>query len=129
MDAEKPLGTVVAGGTKHALVTAFLAQYNNDRGRPACRPRRLRSPRPQAAEHPSARRRGPHQALVTSNLVKLRGTCADGQPVDEPLHTVSAGGSHFAEVRAFLLKYYGADQDPRLEEPLHTSRRATASAW
>jgi hypothetical protein len=64
--------------------------------------------------------KGPHQALVTSNLVKLRGTCADGQPVDEPLHTVSAGGSHFAEVRAFLLKYYGADQDPRLEEPLHT---------
>jgi DNA (cytosine-5)-methyltransferase 1 len=23
-------------------------------------------------------------------------------------------------VRAFLVKYYGADQDPRLEEPLHT---------
>ena len=29
-------------------------------------------------------------------------------------------GEHFAEVRAFLIKYYGADQDPRLEEPLHT---------
>jgi DNA (cytosine-5)-methyltransferase 1 len=25
-----------------------------------------------------------------------------------------------AEVRAFLLKYYGTDQDPRLEEPLHS---------
>ena len=25
-----------------------------------------------------------------------------------------------AEVRAFLIKYYGTDQDPRLEEPLHT---------
>jgi DNA (cytosine-5)-methyltransferase 1 len=114
MDAEAPLGTVVAGGTKHALVTAFLAQYNNDRG---------------VSEHPGkplddplsvVTTKGPHQALVTSNLVKLRGTCADGHAVDEPLHTVSAGGSHFAEVRAFLLKYYGADQDPRLEEPLHT---------
>jgi DNA (cytosine-5)-methyltransferase 1 len=44
---------------------------------------------------------------------------ADGQPVDEPLHTVSAGGTHMGEVRAFLLKYYGTDQDPQLGEPLH----------
>jgi DNA (cytosine-5)-methyltransferase 1 len=68
---------------------------------------------------------GSQQRLVTSNLVKLRGSCAHGQPTDEPLHTVSAGGGrggiHFAEVQAFLLKYYGSDQDPRLEEPLHTT--------
>jgi len=105
MDAERLLGTVVAGGTKHALVTAFLAQYNNDRGTS------------EHAGHPPDKplstisTRGPHQALVTSNLVKLRGTCADGQAVDEPLHTVSAGGSHFAEVRAFLLKYYGNEEE------------------
>lgn len=30
------------------------------------------------------------------------------------------GGQHHAEVRAFLIKYYGSDQDPRLEGPLHT---------
>lgn len=41
-------------------------------------------------------------------------------PADEPLRTICAGGTHFAEVRAFLVKYYGTDQDPRLEEPLHT---------
>lgn len=58
--------------------------------------------------------------IVTSNLVKLRGGGNIGQGDDEPLRTVSAGGTHFAEVRAFLIKYYGADQDPRLEEPLHT---------
>lgn len=61
-----------------------------------------------------------HHALVTSNLVKYKGTSKDGQPVDEPLHTVQANGNHYAEVRAFLLKYYGTDQDPRLKEPLHT---------
>jgi DNA (cytosine-5)-methyltransferase 1 len=27
--------------------------------------------------------------------------------VDEPLHTVSAGGTLHAEVRAFLITYYG----------------------
>jgi DNA (cytosine-5)-methyltransferase 1 len=36
------------------------------------------------------------------------------------LHTISAGGTRFAEVRAFLLKFYGTEQDPRLGEPLHT---------
>jgi DNA (cytosine-5)-methyltransferase 1 len=40
--------------------------------------------------------------------------------MDEPLHTVSAQGQHHAEVRASLMKYYGSDQDPRIEEPLHT---------
>lgn len=61
-----------------------------------------------------------HHSLVASSMVKLRGTSKDGQPTGEPLHTISAGGQHHAEVRAFLIKYYGADQDPRLEEPLHT---------
>lgn len=58
--------------------------------------------------------------LVTSNLVKLKGTCRDGQRTDAPMPTLCAQGTHVAEVRAFLLKYYGADQDPRLNGPLHT---------
>lgn len=58
--------------------------------------------------------------LVTSHLLKLRGTCQDGQPVDTPAPTITAGGTHIGEVRAFLLKYFGTDQDPRLAEPLHT---------
>ncbi len=36
------------------------------------------------------------------------------------VHTVSAQGLHHAEVRAFLIKYYGTNQDPALREPLHT---------
>lgn len=59
-------------------------------------------------------------ALVTGNLIKLRGTSKEGQSFEEPLHTVSAQGTHHAEVLAFLIKYYGVDQDPRLEEPMHT---------
>ncbi|GGJ11301.1 DNA cytosine methyltransferase [Paenibacillus hunanensis] len=62
-----------------------------------------------------------HNALVTSHLVKLRGTCADGQPVTDPMPTITAGGLHVGEVRAFLLKYYGsADNGQQLNEPLHT---------
>lgn len=51
---------------------------------------------------------GGKSAVVTSHLVKLRGTCADGQPVTEPMPTITAGGTHVGEVRAFLLKYYGS---------------------
>ncbi len=61
---------------------------------------------------------GAPAAVVASNLVKLRNH-GNGQDEREPLHTITTGG-HFAEVRAFLVKYYGAQQDPRLEDPLHT---------
>ena len=62
---------------------------------------------------------GAPAALVTSSLIKLRGTNV-GSATDEPLHTISAQGTHHAEVRAFLIKYYGTDQDPAMREPLHT---------
>lgn len=107
---DKPLGTIVAGGIKHALVSAFLAKHYGGNETPGW-------PLPKPISAVTAK---DHHALVTSNLVKLRGTSQDGQPTDEPLHTVSAQGTHFAEVRAFLVKYYGSDQDPRLEEPMHT---------
>lgn len=61
-----------------------------------------------------------HHALVSSFLVKLRGTCKDGQIINKPMPTITAGGQHLGEVRAFLVKYYGTEQDPRLNEPLHT---------
>ncbi|MCE9567439.1 MAG: DNA cytosine methyltransferase [Planctomycetes bacterium] len=105
---DKPLGTVVAGGAKHALVSAFLAKHytgvvGSDLDNPI-----------------GTVTASDHHSLVTSNLVKLRGTCRDGQPVTEPMATISAQGLHLAEVRAFLVKYFGTDQDPRLEEPMHT---------
>jgi DNA (cytosine-5)-methyltransferase 1 len=148
MDAEMPLGTAVAGGVKHGVVQAFmhkfasgnaptsadepiqtveghakhsvvaahLAQFSETReGRKLNPGHSLEEPVSTIVQ------KGPLQAVCTSNLVKLRGTCRDGQPVDEPLHTLSAGGTHMAEVRAFLLKYYGNESeghDP--EKPLGT---------
>lgn len=148
MDAQKPLGTAVAGGVKRGVVQAFMQKFaDNGKGYAPSEPlhtvmagaprhaviaahlaqfsetREGRKLNPgHSADEPVSTivQKGPLQAVCTSNLVKLRGTCAHGQPVDEPLATVSAQGTHMAEVRAFLLKYYGSDQDPRLEEPLHT---------
>ena len=61
-----------------------------------------------------------HHHLVTSHMVKLRGTSRDGQTVAEPLHTVTASGNHLGEVRAFLIKYYENGTGQTLNEPLHT---------
>jgi DNA (cytosine-5)-methyltransferase 1 len=110
LDLHRPLGTVVAQGNKYALVTAFLARhFGNSVGH--------------AADVPLGTITadgGGKSALVVAHILKLKGTCRDGQPIDRPLHTVQAGGLHYAVVFAFLSKYYGTDQDPRLDLPLHT---------
>ncbi|MBF0530017.1 MAG: DNA cytosine methyltransferase, partial [Deltaproteobacteria bacterium] len=58
--------------------------------------------------------------LVTSHLIKLRGSCRHGQSVNEPMATITAGGNHLGEVRAFLIKYYGNGVGQRLQEPMAT---------
>ena len=61
-----------------------------------------------------------HAAIAVTHLSKLYGTTT-GQDPDEPMHTVTGQGNHIAEVRAFLIKYYGeGGQDQNLEDPLHT---------
>lgn len=115
LDIQAPLGTVTAGGRKHALVAAFLAK---NFGGPAAL--KKQSPGIPVTGPMGAITAKEHHALIASSLVKFKGTCLDGQPVTEPLGTVQAQGQHYAEVRAFLLKYYGTDQDPRLRDPLGT---------
>ncbi len=103
----KPLGTVVAGASKHALVGAFLAKhYTGVVGSD------LRDPIGTVTSVD-------YHSLVASNLVKLRGT-SNSAATDAPLATISAQGTHHAEVRAFLTAYYGSDQDTPLDDPLHT---------
>jgi DNA (cytosine-5)-methyltransferase 1 len=43
-----------------------------------------------------------HHAVVASHLVKLRGTCRDGQRTDMPMPTITAGGQHVGEVKTTL---------------------------
>lgn len=108
---EKPLGTVVSGGSKHALVSAFLAKhfgggYTGPGGQ-------LELPLPTITTKD-------HNALVTSHLVKLRGTCRHGQAVTDPMPAITAGGLHVGEVRAFLLKYYGTNIGHKCTDSVQT---------
>lgn len=58
-------------------------------------------------------------ALAAAMIVQLNRNCV-GQSVSEPLRTVTAGAGHFADVRAFLIKYYGNGSAHSLKEPLDT---------
>lgn len=107
---EAPIGTVTSVD-HHSLVTAHIQR---DFGRSVGH----------SADSPVGAITaggGGKTALVSSNLVKLRGTCKDGQPVTGPTATISAQGNHLAEVRAFLIKYFGSAADGQeLDGPLHT---------
>jgi DNA (cytosine-5)-methyltransferase 1 len=113
LDLFEPLGTVVAGGGKHALVAAFLAKHYGGV---------VGSTLPEPIGTVTS---VDHHSLVTSHLLKLRGGLDDhdvtGQDHRQPTPTVTAGGMHLAEVRAFLTTYYGTgEQDGQLGLPMHT---------
>lgn len=105
---EKPLGTVVSQGRKHSLVSAFLAKhYGGVVGH------QLEIPVGTVTTRD-------HHSLAAASLVKLRGQC-NGADVDAPAPTLTSSGTHLAEVRAFLTKYYNtARAGQQLDIPLHT---------
>ncbi|WP_321574339.1 DNA cytosine methyltransferase [Paraburkholderia franconis] len=140
---DKPLGTAVAGGVKHAVVSAFLAKHyggvvGTGVGGPTgtvtttdhhsvvtaqlvgCGGRAGQS-RPRDASEPIATITAKADTtVVTSHLVKLRNN-QFGQDMGDPMPTLTAGGGHVGEVRAFLIKYYGNDKDGQsLLQPLGT---------
>jgi DNA (cytosine-5)-methyltransferase 1 len=91
MDIGRPLGTIVAGGVKHALVAAFMTKHY---GGVVGHPLQLTLGTVTARDHHS---------LTTAALTPT-------------------GTSRASEVRAFLVKYYGAQQgqEQQVSLPLHT---------
>ncbi|MCF1502926.1 DNA cytosine methyltransferase [Afifella sp. H1R] len=66
-------------------------------------------------------RTGSTQAVVSAGLINLKGSDRRMSTAAAPLGTVTAGGWHHAEVRAFLVKYFGTAVGQGLSEPLHTA--------
>lgn len=105
----KPLGTIVGTG-KHAVVCAHM-QKQYDGGYTGAGSR-MEDPLGTVTTKD-------HNSLCTAHLIKMKGE-ADGQTVKEPLHTITAQGKHYGEVRAFLVKYYGTADGSQVNEPMHT---------
>lgn len=93
---DKPLGTIVAGGVKHALVSAFLEQacsgYYNGAGQDLRRPA------------PTICAKGSIQRLVTADMAQLSPEAEAGA----------------LRVAAFLISYYGNGDALSLTDPLDT---------
>lgn len=112
MPIDEPLRTICAQvkGGHFGLVTAFLVKHYG--GNYTGAGIDLRNPTDTVTTVD-------HHALVTSHLIKLRNGC-NGTDVREPVHTITSGGGHIGEVRAFLVKYYGTGEGCAIDEPLHT---------
>lgn len=107
---ESPFPTITGRGTQNQLLTAFLTRhFGQGIGRT------VDSPAPCITAGGAGK-----TGLVTSHLIKLWGTCRHGQDMREPMPTITSGGYHLGEVRAFLIKYYGKSTGQSLNEPAHT---------
>lgn len=143
---EKPLGTIVAN-SKHYVVAPTLIQYHSETAKDEVRGQELDEPMMSldtsnryalSVAHIMKNYAGgytgawsdanepldtvtvkDHNSLVTAHIMTMR-RHMDGQPVDEPLSTVSCSGAHHAEVQAFLIKYFSNGRAKPVNEPLDT---------
>lgn len=109
-EIESPIMTVDASN-RYALVSAFLHKYFD--GGYTGAGDSLENPLPTVTAQD-------HNSVVTANLIQLNHNSV-GADMKEPMKTITAGGGHFAEVRAFMVKYYGGEnQGQDIKKPLDT---------
>jgi DNA (cytosine-5)-methyltransferase 1 len=144
----EPLATITAKADA-CLVSAFVAQHNNDSrreggvnpGRSATEPMSTITANPQqgivaafmsrqfgasvghGVDEPSATvTAGANKsALIAPHLMTMRNAGKPFNGADEPSHTVTAGGAGLSLVAPFITKYYGVEQESGYDEPLHTA--------
>lgn len=150
LDPHAPLGTVVAGGVKHAAASVFLAQHNNDSrrdggvnpGRPATEPVSTVTANPQqgviaafvsrqfgtatghAVTEPTrtctSEGDGGKSSLVAPHLMTMRNSGKPFNGANEPAHTNTAGGAGISVVAPFMQKYYGTGDGSTMSDPCHS---------
>lgn len=116
LDIRKPLGTVVAGGAKHALVSAFLTKFCGTSTGSA-----LDQPMPTVTS--GGGQGGGHLGLVAAFLLKYYGRGGQWQVLDEPLHTI-VSKARFALVTVQIAgeKYVITDIGLRMLQPRELAR-------
>lgn len=118
LDIRRPLGTVVAGSVKHALVTPFIsaAQYGGS----------VRSA--DAPLHTIAASPKDQNQIIAAHVSKFSENSTGHMP-DEPLHTVMAGAPRHGVVAAFLAQHNTGVIGRAATEPISTlTQRGTQQA-
>lgn len=112
----EPMSTVTAKGCQQGLVTAHITKFRaNSVGHGVDEPMHTITANSFVKRPGGAAPIG----IVTSHLM-VNNTGHAGGRCDAPMHTITSG-NHHAEVRAFLVKYYGNKADGvAAAEPMHT---------
>lgn len=106
---EEPIMTV-DGSNRYGLVAVFIQKYFDGGYKGAGADMEEPLPTITAVDHNS---------ICAAHLIQMNNHC-DGLDIAEPIGTITAGGWHFSEVRAFLIKYYGQGVGQDAREPLDT---------
>jgi DNA (cytosine-5)-methyltransferase 1 len=117
---DQPLGTVVAGGVKHALAAAHLVKFRfDDAGKALDEPLPTITSggnyqRPAGAAHA--------MGVCTAVMAQMNGgfNATDAKPMDEPMTTVTNTGSQQQLVTANLVHLRGNCDARDTADPLHT---------
>ncbi len=117
-DVAKPIGTLMAQGQKHGLAAPILVKNYGERDGGFAGGQRIDKPSGAITQRDS-------HSLAIVGGVKLRGTsdahvAASPRPLDEPLDSISAGGTHHGKVTAYLLRYNGESVGQDAREPVST---------
>lgn len=117
LDVGKPLGTIVAGGVKHAAAVAFMAQHNNDNRRVGG----VNPGRPVDEPASTITQTGSHQGVVAAYVSRQFGT-GTGHRLDQPSNTIMGdGGGKSQLVAPYLQSYYAVGDGQRGDEPMRTA--------
>ncbi|MER9665534.1 DNA cytosine methyltransferase [Mesorhizobium sp. M0203] len=149
LDIEAPIGTVVAGGVKHALAVPTLigcgGRAGQSRPRGGDEPMATQTAKADVcvtaaflAQHNNDGRRtggvnpgrpadepvstitaNPQQGVIAAFMSRQFGT-STGHDIDQPTHTATAKVNKSMLVAPFMQKYYGTGDGSRLDEPCHS---------
>ena len=110
-DVTEPLRTITTGG-HHMLVAPNLIQYHSEQ---------TEDVRGQEVNNPLLTVDASNRYGLVSTFISQFNNHTVGQEVTQPINTLTAQTNHFAEVRAFLVKYYGTgDNSASCNDPSPT---------
>lgn len=115
LDIERPIGTQVGGGAKHAVAAVHLSRFTQ-------------SGVGSAADEPvdtvmaGAPKFGVVAAFMAQHNSDIRriGRVNPGRPAGEPLATLTQAGAQQAVVAAHMMRQFGTSVGHALDEPTHT---------
>lgn len=111
LDIEAPLGTVVAGGIKHAVAVPTLIGCGGRAGQS----------RPRGGDEPMATQTAKADVCVTAAFLAQNNYQETGHDAREPLSTVVQKGSTQSVVAAFMSRQFGTSVGHDMDEPTHTA--------